>query len=473
MHQIEADYIVIGAGTMGMAFADTLLHESDASIAIVDRRGRPGGHWTDAYPFVRLHQPSAFYGVNSTPLGNEVKDSHGANAGLYELASGSEVCTYFEGVMHRQMLPSGRVTYLPLTENLGDGRARSLTSGDTYQLKARRRIVDATYMNVVVPSMRPPPFAVDNGVRCVSLNVLGTPHEPAQNYVVIGAGKSAMDACLWLLGNGLSPDRITWVTPRDSWLLDRSTIQFVGELWEQCVTDRADVVEVSANARTVDELFAGLERTGQLMRLHTDIKPTMYRCATVTRYEVEQLRRIKNVIRLGRVQKVEAQRIVLDRGEVPVGADTLLVDCTADGLPRRPTKPVFTPGHITLQTVRTCQQAFSAAVVGHVESLSINDDEKNALCKVVPHPDSDTDWLEVTLGNFANSVAWMQDEGMRMWLERSRLEPSIRAPTFDVDASPGYHESRQRTRELTGPAMQNLKRLIADVERLTANLDIA
>ncbi len=33
--------------------------------SIVDRNDQPGGHWTTAYPFVRLHQPSAYYGVNS------------------------------------------------------------------------------------------------------------------------------------------------------------------------------------------------------------------------------------------------------------------------------------------------------------------------------------------------------------------------------------------------------------------------
>lgn len=62
---IEADYLIIGAGAVGMAFADTLLSETQATIALVDRRHRPGGHWNDAYPYVRLHQPSAYYGVNS------------------------------------------------------------------------------------------------------------------------------------------------------------------------------------------------------------------------------------------------------------------------------------------------------------------------------------------------------------------------------------------------------------------------
>ena len=61
MHQsvIEVDYLIRGAGAAGMAFADSLVTETKSTIAIVDRQHRPGGHWTNAYPFVRLHQPSA------------------------------------------------------------------------------------------------------------------------------------------------------------------------------------------------------------------------------------------------------------------------------------------------------------------------------------------------------------------------------------------------------------------------------
>ena len=72
---IEADYLVIGAGATAMAFVDTLVSETSASVVVVDRNHRPGGHWTTAYPFVRLHQPSAYYGVNSRPLGNDTIDS--------------------------------------------------------------------------------------------------------------------------------------------------------------------------------------------------------------------------------------------------------------------------------------------------------------------------------------------------------------------------------------------------------------
>ena len=57
--------MVVGAGVSAMAFGDTLIDHSDASVTIIDRRDSPGGHWNDAYPFVRLHQPSAWYGVAS------------------------------------------------------------------------------------------------------------------------------------------------------------------------------------------------------------------------------------------------------------------------------------------------------------------------------------------------------------------------------------------------------------------------
>ena len=62
---LSTDYLIIGSGALGMAFADQLLTETDADMVIVDRRHMPGGHWNDAYPFVRLHQPSAFSRVST------------------------------------------------------------------------------------------------------------------------------------------------------------------------------------------------------------------------------------------------------------------------------------------------------------------------------------------------------------------------------------------------------------------------
>ena len=125
---VETDYLIVGGGAMGLAFADTLLSETAATVAIVDRHARPGGHWNDAYPFVRLHQPSAFYGVNSQPLGDGRIDAVGWNVGLHELASASEVLAYYDHLMYRDFLPSGRVRYLPMSDWTGDGVV-SMTTG--------------------------------------------------------------------------------------------------------------------------------------------------------------------------------------------------------------------------------------------------------------------------------------------------------------------------------------------------------
>ena len=113
---LEADYLIVGAGAMGMAFADVLVHESNATAIIIDKRDLPGGHWNTAYPFVTLHQPSAFYGVNSMTLGQNRIDSDGWNEGLYELATNSEVCHYFQRVMVEKLLPSGRIQFVPNAE---------------------------------------------------------------------------------------------------------------------------------------------------------------------------------------------------------------------------------------------------------------------------------------------------------------------------------------------------------------------
>ena len=77
--KITSDYLIVGSGAVGMAFADVLLSETEATITIVDRYPAPGGHWNVAYPFVTLHQPSAFYGVSSKELGKGHVDQVGLN----------------------------------------------------------------------------------------------------------------------------------------------------------------------------------------------------------------------------------------------------------------------------------------------------------------------------------------------------------------------------------------------------------
>ena len=424
---IEADYVIIGAGAMGMAFADVILTETDATIAIVDRGNRPGGHWNHAYPFVRLHQPSAFYGVNSRPLGSDRKDTDGWNTGLYELASGSEVVTYYDHVMQQQFVPSGRVTHVPMHDvdvaaiTGRDVTARSLVDGSVVDLRATRRVVDASYMNVSVPSQRAPQYGIAPGVRHGPVNALGTLSEPADGYTVIGAGKTGADACLFLLRNGVDPDTIRWITPRDSWFLDRARIQ-PGDFFETTAAAFIDQYRCVAESTSIPDLFRLLEDAGLLLRLDPAIEPTMYRCSTVTADELDQLRRIEHVVRLGRVQQITSESIVLDDGTLPTTTSTFHVDCTADGLERRPIVPVFGPDRLTLQTVRTCQQVFSAAFIAHVEAAYDDDAHRNMLCGVVPHPDAATDWIRTAYGSSLNSGNWNADPELAAWLADARLD---------------------------------------------------
>ncbi len=460
--KLTADYLVIGSGAMGMAFTDVLMTETDATVVMVDKHHRPGGHWNDAYPYVRLHQPSSFYGVNSKVLGTDVKDQTGWNAGLYELASGAEVCAYFDQVMQRQFLPSGRVQYFPSCEYQGDRRFASTPSGRQFSVEVKKKTVEATYMNVSVPSVRDPLYDVAPSVRCVPLNDLPRVDRPESGYVIVGAGKTGMDACLWLLANDVEPDSITWIMPRDPWMLDRANIQ-PGEFFDHTVLGIARQMEAIARADSIQAMFEAVNGCGQLLRLDDSVWPTMYRCATVTQAELEQLRRIHNIVRQGRVKRLEPNEIVLEQGTLPSDPDRLYVDCSADGLARRPVVPIFDGDEITLQSVRTCQQVFSAAFTAHVEVAYADEAKKNELCTVVPHPNTDIDFLRTTLANSLNQIRWALDGELSAWLANARLD-IFSPPTGTVEAVTANQEALRLFAENLMPSIANLQGLLAEVD---------
>ena len=80
-------------------------------------------------------------------------------------------------------------------------------------------------LNASVPSTHPPKYAVAPGAKCVPLNALLRLKQSPSGYVVVGVGKTGIDAALWLLDNGVSPQDICWIMPRDSWFQDRANVQ--------------------------------------------------------------------------------------------------------------------------------------------------------------------------------------------------------------------------------------------------------
>jgi hypothetical protein len=421
---IETDYLVVGAGAAGMAFVDALIAACDADVVMVDRRHRPGGHWNDAYPFVRLHGPSALYGVNSRALGNDQIEQSGPNAGYYPRATAAEICDYYQRVLDEQLLASGRVRFFGMSDYLPAGRGEhrfvSRLTADATTVRVRRRVVDARYLEPSIPATHAPSFGAEPGVRLIPVNDLVRPDGPASGFTVIGAGKTAIDACLWLLEADVPPEAIRWIRPRDAWLLDRAFQQPL-DLVPRLIEGVSLYLEAAAQADDAGDLFRRLEACGQLIRLDPEVEPTTYRCATVSEAELVRLRSIENVVRLGRVTHIGPDRIELAGGSVRADRGHVHVDCSAAGLRIESARSVFADGQITLQQIRACQPVFSAALVGYVEASRGDDALKNRLCPANPYPDTAMDWIPVTRIAQRAEVAWAGDPDLSSWMQRSRL----------------------------------------------------
>ena len=51
---LNCDYLIIGAGALGMSFVDELLYSKEdetSTFIIVDKFNKPGGHWLKAYEY--------------------------------------------------------------------------------------------------------------------------------------------------------------------------------------------------------------------------------------------------------------------------------------------------------------------------------------------------------------------------------------------------------------------------------------
>ena len=420
-HIHQTDYLIVGSGAVGMAFADILLTESDANIFIVDRFHKPGDHWNEAYPFVTLHQPSSFYGVSSRELSKGCIAQVGLNKGLNELASGVEVCAYFDDVIREQFLPTGRVKYFPMCDYKGEGKFVSSLTGETHQVKVNKKTVDATYLNTTVPSTHTPNFSIAADIQFMPLNDLPKVTQPPAGYVVIGGGKTGIDAILWLLEKDVNPDDIQWVMPRDAWLIDRKNTQPSEEFFADAIEDQA------------------------------------------SQMEIEALRKVKNMVRLGRVTSIENNQIVLEQGTIPTSTEHLHIDCSASALTNLTIKPIFDGDVITPQTVRSYQPVFSAAFIAHIE-LAYPEQAKNKICNVVRLPNTLIDWLRLTAAFMMNQYIWSQDENLRKWLLGNRLDGFSQLMRSVKEDDIEKQAIVKRLRANAQPAMGKLQQYLAQVQ---------
>jgi NAD(P)-binding Rossmann-like domain len=456
---IDTDYLVVGSGASGLAFVDALVAEADVEVTLIDRQRAPGGHWLHAYRFVRLHSPSAYYGVNSLSLGEDRIDHVGENAGYYERASGVEVCDYFAEAAAR-LTRTGRVRILTEHEHVGQGadgeQVRDLSTGVLHDVAVHRKVVDARYLEASVPATHTPAFDVASGARVVPINDLPVAAQSASSYTVLGSGKTAVDACTWLLDNDVHPDRIRWVRPRDAWFHDRADFQPLEQVGAIMAGISLDA-EAGAQAADVNDLFERLEDSGRLVRIDPSWPATMYRGTMLGARELHALRQIEDVVRLGRVRRIEGDRIVLERGEAHTGPDVLHVDCTALGLRNAPAQPIFQPGRIVLQQVRHNSPAFNAALAGFVEAHRDDDEDKNRLCPPNPYPSSIDDWPRMMSRTWRTERRWLSESDLSAWLAESRLN-LLRALPEHL-AEPRVQVALKRYLTYVGAAIDRLEQL--------------
>jgi hypothetical protein len=368
---------------------------------------------------------------------------------------------YFDQVMQQRFLPSGRVRFLPMSQVVGAYEVESLVTGARQPVKVRKKVVDGTHSRMQVPATTPPRYSVAPGVRCVPLNELARLAQPQTGYVVVGAGKTGMDACIWLLEQGVDPDSIRWIMPRDAWVLDRANLQSGDEFFMNTWGAMTRQLEEVLAAEDAQDLMLRLEAAGEWMRIDPRVRPTVYHGAILSRAELDQLRRIQGIVRLGHVKSIAVDQIHLEQGSIPMPPGTLVVDCSAAGIPSVETVPVWEGNRITPQWLRSFGTVFSAAFTAHVEATFDDDAEKNALCTPMSPPTLATDWLRMLEVGMKNGQRWARNPQLQQWLAASRLNSMFHSAGRIQPDETEKIALMQRYRQAIKPAVARLPELMA------------
>ncbi len=353
------------------------------------------------------------------------------------------------------MVESGRVEFYPNAEYAGDRTVVSHVSGQRYDVPEHCRIVDAHYLAPSIPAEKPPPFAVDADARVVPVNALARIEHGPRQYVVVGSGKTATDACIWLLSRGVDPDAICWVRPREPWMMNRAVVQPDPAIFLGMV---ADTMHAAEQASSLDDLFLRLEDAGIMLRIDRAVTPTMAKAPTLATWELDQLRTLQNVVRRGHLEAVERGRLVFGDGSVDIASDAVVVHCAADGLKYPPLVPVWRPDAITLQPIRAGFPCFGAALVGYVEATRDDDAEKNRLCPPTPYGNSMAGWARMNVLGARATKSFSSEPDIADWSSRVALNPARIAPGHP--GSDALDHARERVAAHSPPGLARLAELI-------------
>jgi hypothetical protein len=174
-----------------------------------------------------------------------------------------------------------------------------------------------------------------------------------------------------------------------------------------------------------------------------------------------ELHRIQGIVRLGRVKTIDVDQIHLEQGSIPLPPGTLVVDCSAAGIPSVEAVPVWAGDRITPQWLRSFGTVFSAAFIAHVEVTFDDDAEKNALCTPMSPPTLATDWLRTLDVSMKNAHRWARNPQLQQWLAASRLNSMFHSAGRIRPDETEKIALMQRYRQAIKPAMTRLPELMA------------
>jgi hypothetical protein len=194
-------------------------------------------------------------------------------------------------------------------------------------------------------------------------------------------------------------------------------------------------MESAAAAESLDELFLRLEAAGVMLRIDTKLMPTMAKTPTLGEWELELLRSVEKVVRLGHIKNVTRSEIVLEKGVAPLPPDSLVVHCAASGLQYPPLVPVWGEDKIRLQTIRVGFPCFCAALAGYVEATRDDDVERNRLCPPNILPDTLASWTRMQVRGTIAASRYGAEPDIAAWANRCALNPArIEASQRDAPA---------------------------------------
>jgi hypothetical protein len=274
-----------------------------------------------------------------------------------------------------------------------------------------------------------------------------------------------MDAAVWLLDNHCAAERVSWVCPRQSWLINRNVTQASVDFFEESIGGFANQVEAIANAESVDDLFDRLEACGYMLRIDQSQRPTMFHFATISFGEVEQLRKISNVISDGRVTKISAGQLSFANGnKLEMAPDTLYIDCTASAVDftSSQSRPVFEDKLLTIQGLRMPNLCLSAAISAYAEANYEDDETRNRLCQPVMVPNDPAGFVKTTLGNMMNQATWSGEPELSKFIARNRLDAFLEVISHADLSTEANQAIMNKLGTHLGQAMANLQKLASE-----------